>query len=144
MAQCRIMACCPLMCWPYHCCRPVDCTTRTALPLEPGFVDKTIYKDQLASGWGVGTGGSTVRRLQQSQNGLSGSNASCFDLQTEKVSNYVTMSLRHHQLPCPALPCPALPYPILPCPALSLPCPAPYLPRLSSCLAPPTQAGMMN
>lgn len=77
------------MLFPYvmhHCCRPVDCSTQTVLPLKPGFINKTIYKDQVETGWGVGTSGSAVRRLQQSKNGmptpsgLPASNASCFDL----------------------------------------------------------------
>ncbi|KAL3133728.1 hypothetical protein ABBQ32_008218 [Trebouxia sp. C0010 RCD-2024] len=55
--------------------RPVDCSTKAALPLEPGFVNKTIYKDQVGTGWGVG--GTAVRRLQQDR-GLFKSNATCF------------------------------------------------------------------
>ena len=73
-----------LTCWWHHDCRPVDCSTKQVLPFEPGFVSKTIYKDQVGSGWGVG--GSAIRRLQDLNQGLSRSNASCFDLQTADVS----------------------------------------------------------
>ena len=90
--------------------RPVDCSTKKAPPLEPGFVSKTIYKDQMGSGWGVGA--SAVRSLQALHQGVSGSNASCLDLQTADVSTSQTMSAPS---PCPALPCPALPCPALLC-----------------------------
>ena len=130
-------------------CRPVSCSTSQALPLEPGFVNSTIYQDQLGSGWGVG--GSAVKWLQQSGAGLNKSNAACFDLPKAEVCNPITMANTYYQdprptlplllaLPCPALPrpapprpprpappCPALPCPALPCPDLpcpALPCPA--------------------
>ena len=125
-------------CWTYTCCRPVYCSSKKALPLEPGFVSETIYKDQVGSGWGVG--GSAIWTLQEPKQGLSGSNASCFDLQTA-VSDLVRCSEPSASdwcppcpaLPCPALPCPALPCPALPCPALpcpALPCPALPCPAL--------------
>ena len=49
-------------------CRPVSCSTSQALPLEPGFVNSTIYQDQLGSGWGVG--GSAVKWLQHASSFL--------------------------------------------------------------------------
>ena len=100
---------CSCPCWSHHCCRPVDCSTQTALPLEPGFINKTIYGNKVGTGWGVG--GSAIRRLQQSQNGLptsdsqAVSNASCFDLQKPKVKESSTtyMLYKHCQLPCHGL-----------------------------------------
>ena len=94
-------------CWTNHCCRPVDCSSKKALPLEPGFVNKVIYKDQVGSGWGVG--GSAVWTLQTPNQGLFGSNASCFDLDDDVSDHVKTISQRLlPALPCPALPCPAL------------------------------------
>ena len=123
-------------------CRPVDCSTKQALPLDPGFVNSTIYEDQLGSGWGVG--GSAVKRLQRSEAGLNKSNAACFDLPKAEVCDLITMANRYCQeprptlplpcraaiallcCPCPALPRPARPRPALPClPCPALPCPAP-------------------
>ena len=91
----------------------MGCSQKEALPLEPGFVNKTIYEDQLGSGWGVG--GSAIWRLQEPEQGLFRSNASCFDLQTTNVSDSQPEIVSIAVLLCPAPPCPALP---CPCPSL--------------------------
>ena len=33
-------------------CRPVDCDSGSVLDYSPGFVNSTIYSDQMEAGWG--------------------------------------------------------------------------------------------
>lgn len=32
-------------------CRPVDCTTKVPLGLVPGYIDETVYVDNIQTGW---------------------------------------------------------------------------------------------
>jgi len=68
-------------------CRPVACdNTQQVLPFLPGFINTTIYSDNIETGWGVGNYNQVPRQLQTAGAGLEGSNATCFTFEKSTVS----------------------------------------------------------
>ncbi|DBA97636.1 TPA: hypothetical protein ACH3X3_012531 [Trebouxia sp. C0006] len=65
--------------------RPVDCYTHESLVFTPGFVNATIYGDQVETGWNYGPYFLHSANFWLPGAGVSGSNATCVNVAT-KVS----------------------------------------------------------
>ncbi|KAF8059424.1 erkB [Scenedesmus sp. PABB004] len=57
--------------------RPVDCKTKAPLNPVPGFVNNTIYKDDLGAGWGWRPYASKNTQVRAKGEGLGGTAATC-------------------------------------------------------------------
>ena len=71
-------------------CRPVDCYTRVPLEYLPGYVNETIYGDNIESGWAWYPYLQNNKQLQVQGAGVGGSNATCVDINSEGGLSFPT------------------------------------------------------
>ncbi|KAL3160371.1 hypothetical protein ABBQ32_010699 [Trebouxia sp. C0010 RCD-2024] len=64
--------------------RPVDCRTHEPLVFLPGFVNVTIYSDQVETGWNFGPYFEHSADFWRQGAGLNGSNATCVNVATAR------------------------------------------------------------
>ncbi|KAK9801963.1 hypothetical protein WJX73_002009 [Symbiochloris irregularis] len=57
--------------------RPVDCTSKVPLGLLPGYIDETVYVDNIQTGWSWDPYSITNKLLQVPGAGIDSSNATC-------------------------------------------------------------------
>lgn len=72
--------------------RPVDCYTRVPLEYLPGYINETIYGDNIETGWAWYPYQQNNKQLQVPGAGVGGSNATCIDVKPQGGLSLVSRS----------------------------------------------------